>query len=106
MSLDAAESFFYDDATLTAWSDALGDVLSRARETNFILRALGATTLPTVAVVHRGSGRVVTTWGRMAMYARGESAVEAWRRGESGLNPFEGAARGAARARASCARGT
>ena len=32
MSLDAAESFFYDDARLTAWSDALGDVLSRARE--------------------------------------------------------------------------
>ena len=37
MSLDAAESFFYDDATLTAWSDALGDVLSRARETKSIV---------------------------------------------------------------------
>ena len=37
MSLDVAESFFYDDATLTAWSDALGDVLSRARETKSIV---------------------------------------------------------------------
>ena len=37
MSLDAAESFFYDDARLTAWSDALGDVLSRARETKSIV---------------------------------------------------------------------
>ena len=37
MSLDAAESFFYDDATLTAWSDALGDVLARARETKSIV---------------------------------------------------------------------
>ena len=33
MSLDVAESFFYDDATLTAWSNALGDVLARAHET-------------------------------------------------------------------------
>ena len=103
----AVEASGTRDETLRAAEAREGDAsYSRARETNFILRALGATTLPTVAVVHRGSGRVVTTWGRMAMYARGESAVEAWRRGESGLNPFEGAARGAARALASCARGT
>jgi len=103
----AVEASGTRDETLRAAEAREGDAsYSRARETNFILRALGATTLPTVAVVHRGSGRVVTTWGRMAMYARGERVVEAWRRGESGLNPFEGAARGAARALASCARGT
>ena len=102
---EAAEASGAPDETLRVSDAREGDPeYSRARETNFVLRALGAATLPTVAIVHRGARRVITTWGRAAMYVRGDDAVECWRRGESGLNPFAEAARDATRALATCGR--
>jgi thiol-disulfide isomerase/thioredoxin len=62
---------------------------TRRRSTaNAILRALRVSLLPTLVVVNARTGRVVTTWGRTVITLNARGALEAWERGESGLNPF------------------
>ena len=67
------------------------DAEERARRVstaNAILRRCGVTMLPTLAVIDYKTGEVVTTWGRTALTVNPKGALRAWRRGESGLNPF------------------
>jgi len=99
-------------ATTAADDDGAGDdgvwravvaTAADARAVNAILRALAVATLPAVVVVRRDARAVVTTWGRAALVARGDDVVDAWRRGESGLNPFGALARCVARALSACA---
>ena len=60
----------------------------RRRRVNAALRALDVNLLPTLAVVHRGRGEVLTTWGRTALSLNPNGAMAQWSAGASGLDPF------------------
>jgi len=78
----------------------------RRRRVNAALRALDVNLLPTLAVVHRGRGEVLTTWGRTVLSLNPNGAMEQWLAGASGLDPFATRAfAGARRALLGCAYG-